>query len=178
MFIRTAKVTDAQELVAIYRPYVQQNTTSFEYEVPSVAEFERRIKQTLIAYPYLVVEEDGRILGYAYAHPYGERAAYQWAAEVSVYVSQAAQKKGVGKALYLAIEELLKKQHVVTVTACVTGKNQNSIAFHQHMGYAIVADFQKIGFKDGQWLDTYWLQKRLSEDDKPQPFLPFSELSQ
>lgn len=176
MQIRTAKTDDAPALLDIYRPHIESSTTSFEYEVPSVLEFKSRIQETLQNYPYLVAEDNDQILGYAYAHPYGERAAFQWSAEVSVYIADEAQGKGVGRLLYETIEDILQQQNVVNVTACLTGENQNSIAFHEHMGYEVVAQFKKIGFKNGRWLDTFWLQKELDRPDQPKPFIPFYEI--
>ncbi|MFC4760504.1 GNAT family N-acetyltransferase [Fructobacillus durionis] len=176
MHIRTAQTSDAAALLAIYQPSIENSTTSFEYILPTLAEFETRISQTLENYPYLVMVEDDQILGYAYAHPYAERAAYQWSTEISVYIAKAAQGQGIGRQLYQKIEAILEKQNVVNVCACVTGQNQNSIAFHEHMGYEIVGQFKHIGFKEGQWLDTFWLQKELNCPDVPAPFIPFSKL--
>ncbi|MBS9338158.1 N-acetyltransferase [Fructobacillus sp. M2-14] len=185
MQIRTASPEDADKLLEIYRPHIENSTTSFEYEVPSVQDFQQRIQAILPNYPYLVSIENDHILGYAYAHPYGERKAYQWSSEVSVYIGKDAQGKGVGRRLYETIEDILKQQNVVNVTACVTSENENSIAFHQHMGYEITAKFDDIGFKNGKWIGTYWLKKVIgrqaaTQAEKPQqepaPFIPFSKL--
>ncbi|MBS9334680.1 N-acetyltransferase [Fructobacillus sp. M1-10] len=177
MQIRTAQPSDGKQLLAIYQPYVEQTTVSFEYQTPTLAEFSSRIKQTLTDFPYLVVLEDNQILGYAYAHAYGERSAYQWSAEISVYIAEKAHGKGIGRSLYAEIEQILAKQNIVNITACITGENEASLAFHQKLGYEKVAQFKKIGFKNGQWLDTFWLQKELNRPEKPLPFIPFSKLS-
>ena len=107
--IRMAAPEDAAALVAIYAPYVEVTAISFEYTVPTVEEFAGRIRKTLERYPYLVAEAGGKIVGYAYASPFHSRAAYQWAAECSIYVEQSCRQSGVGRRLYTALEELLRR---------------------------------------------------------------------
>ena len=109
MNIRLARPSDASTLLAIYAPYVENTAITFEYEVPTIEDFANRIEKTLEKYPYLVAEEDGLILGYAYASTYYARAAYDWAVELSVYVSQDARGKGVGSKLYDKLEDLLEQ---------------------------------------------------------------------
>lgn len=175
--IRVATPEDAAALVAIYAPYVKETTITFDYEVPSEATFAKRITETLHTHPYFVAEDNGVILGYAYAHAYKERAAYDWAVEVSVYVDREKRGNGAGKLLYYALEETLKKQNVAILTACITGGNQGSIVFHEKLGYREVANFPKIGYKFDQWLDVIWLQKCLMEvEGKLPPFVPYSRL--
>lgn len=175
--IRVATPADAMALASIYKPYVEETTITFDYDVPSVADFVWRIEEILQTYPYYVAEENGVILGYAYAHAYKERAAYDWAVEVSVYVDREKRGNGAGKRLYQALEETLDKQNVAILTACITGGNQGSIDFHERLGYQEVAKFPKIGYKFDQWLDVIWLQKFLTEvEGKRPPFIPFSSL--
>lgn len=175
--IRVATPADAMALAAIYKPYVEETTITFDYDVPRAADFVRRIEEILQTYPYYVAEENGVILGYAYAHAYKERAAYDWAVEVSVYVNREKRGNGAGKRLYQALEETLAKQNVAILTACITGGNQGSIDFHERLGYKEVAKFPKIGYKFDQWLDVIWLQKFLTEvEGKRPPFIPFSSL--
>lgn len=175
--IRVATPADAMALAAIYTPYVQETTITFDYDVPSEADFVQRIEETIRTYPYYVAEENGVILGYAYAHSYKERAAYDWAVEVSVYVDREKRGNGAGKRLYQALEEALAKQNVAILTACITGGNQGSIDFHKRLGYQEVAKFPRIGYKFDQWLDVIWLQKFLTEvEGKRPPFIPFSSL--
>lgn len=121
--IRLAKPQDAPHLLAIYRPYVQKTAITFETEVPSLQEFEQRILTTLQTHPYLVAEQEGKVLGYAYAHPYYGRAAYQWTAEVSIYVAENARTKGIGTILYDKLEALLAKQGMVNLLACLAYPN-------------------------------------------------------
>lgn len=167
MEIRTARVEDAKELLAIYTPYVLETAITFETEVPSLEEFEHRITDTQASYPYLVAEEAGQVLGYAYAHAYYGRAAYAWTVEVSVYVEKAARATGVGTALYNQLEELLIEQGMTQALACISLPNDASITFHKKRGYEQVAHFKKVGYKLGQWRDIVWLQKELKDIANP-----------
>ncbi|WP_270788217.1 GNAT family N-acetyltransferase [Enterococcus casseliflavus] len=173
MTIRSATIADAQALTAIYAYYVENTPITFETEVPSVQEFAERIAKTLKRYPYLVAEEAGEIVGYAYASAYKERAAYDWTVEVTVYLAPDAKAKGLGTALYQALEEKLKAQNVVNLTACITGGNQQSEAFHEKLGYRKVADFAQVGYKFNQWHDVIWMQKEMQWfPEKVPAFIP------
>ena len=148
--IRIATKEDAKALLDIYKYYVEQTTITFEYETPSVEEFERRIENTLKKYPYLVEEEDGKIYGYTYAGPFKERAAYDWSVETTIYVDKDARGKGIGKKLYKALEKILGMQNIINVDACITYPEQedeyvtkNSAQYHTHLGYHMVGDFIK-----------------------------------
>ncbi|MEO1771741.1 GNAT family N-acetyltransferase [Candidatus Enterococcus ferrettii] len=172
MDIRLANAADAPALLAIYAPYVTDTAITFEYEVPSVKEFTQRITSTLKDYPYLVAENDqGEILGYAYAHAYKERDAYNWSVEVTVYLSEKAKGQGIGKQLYQALETELSKQNILILTACITGGNTHSIQFHEKLGYQQVGVFKKIGYKFERWHDVYWLQKTIG-----QPAIPMKKM--
>lgn len=174
MNIRVATTKDSAALVAIYAPYVIETAITFEYDVPSVADFEKRIENTLKKYPYLVAEENEEIIGYAYAGAYKDRRAYDWSSEITLYVQQSNQKQGVGARLYQALEESLKKQHVTTLVSCITAGNAKSEAFHQKQGFKQVALFPKIGYKFGKWHDVSWMQKSLPIDGcEVEPFRPF-----
>ena len=117
--IRIATVKDAEQLLKIYAPYVESTAITFEYEVPSVEEFAGRIKHVLSKYPYLVAEQDGELLGYAYVSSFKERAAYAWAVETSIYVDQKARNKGIGGKLLHTLETNLKEQGILNVNACI-----------------------------------------------------------
>ena len=117
--IRVATPQDAGALLAIYAPYVTDTAITFEYEVPSLTEFRERIRHTLERYPYLVMEQDGEILGYAYAGPFKERAAYDWAVETTIYVKQGMKKQGIGRKLYQALEDILIRQNILNLNACI-----------------------------------------------------------
>lgn len=181
--LRLATPADAAELVKIYAPFVASedrslSDVSFEYEVPSVEEFAGRIRDISAAYPYLVCEQEGRLIGYAYAHPYIQRAAYQWGAEVTIYLAPEGQGQGLGRVLYTALEKLLCKQGVVVLYACVTESNEHSVKMHEAMGYKIIGTFKNTGFKHGHWLDMVWLEKRIAElPAAPQPIKTIGDLT-
>ncbi|MBY5035060.1 GNAT family N-acetyltransferase [Streptococcus gallolyticus] len=171
MEIRSARVEDAAQLLKIYEPYIRETAITFETEVPSVAEFEQRILETQKKHPYLVVEEEGQILGYAYAHPYYGRAAYAWTVELSIYIDQEARAQGLGTALYDLLEEKLAAQGVLNFLVCISLPNDASIAFHHKRGYEQVAHFKNVGYKLGSWRDIVWLQKSLGQSAQPSPLL-------
>ena len=162
--IRNAQVEDAANLVAIYAPYVEKTAITFETQVPTVEDFETRIKKTMKKFPYLVAIEEGQIVGYAYASTYYARAAYDWTVELSVYVQKEARGKGVGTLLYTALEEELTARGFKNFLACIALPNPASIALHEKRGYEQVAHFKKVGYKFGTWHDIVWLQKSLVGD--------------
>ena len=177
--IRLATLADTEALLKLYAPFILETNISFEYEVPTVEEYRARIAAISAVYPYLVYEEEGHILGYAYAHRYLERVAYSWDVEVSIYLAPAGQGRGLGKQLYRALEQLLALQQVKNLYACITGDNDHSIGLHQSLGYRLVGTFPKAGFKRGRWLDVVWLEKSLEAKlGAPQPLIPFVQLSQ
>ena len=167
--IRPATVADTESLLAIYRPYVEQTAVTFEYEVPTVDEFARRIEEISSFYPYLVWEEDGVILGYAYATRLKERAAYQWNAELSIYLSRNVCRTGIGTALYSALIELLLLQGVQNFYGCVTMPNDASDALHRKLGFSLANIWHHCGFKLGQWHDVAWYEMNVSIREMPHP---------
>ena len=179
MNIRSAKPEDAPVLLKIYAPYVRETAITFEYDVPTEAEFARRISETLKKYPYLVLEEGGVAVGYAYAGTFKARAAYDWAVETTVYLRRDARRKGYGKALYTALEEDLKRRHFLNAYACITWAEQEdeylthaSPRFHERMGYHLCGTFRKCGYKFGCWYDMIWMEKWLGEHgEKPLPIV-------
>lgn len=178
MGIRMATTADSAELLAIYSQYIDTSIT-FEYTLPSWAEFAARIAGILAEYPYLVWQEDGRILGYAYAHRHMERAAYQWNAELSVYLDRTACRRGLGRRLYGALMELLKMQGVLTAHALVTSPNPASQALHQSMGFGLTAVQRLAGYKNGAWHDVLWYEKELApRGPEPAAPVPLSALPQ
>ncbi len=118
--IRTVTPDDAPALLQIYSYYVKNTAISFEYDVPTIDEFRRRIEHTLLKYPYIAAEDNGKIIGYAYAGPFKERAAYDWAVETTIYVDKDSRGGGIGKALYLELESILKKQGILNLNACIS----------------------------------------------------------
>lgn len=184
--VRKASVSDAEELLGIYAPYVEKTAISFEWDVPAVSEFRRRIENTLKKYPYLVAEKDGEILGYAYTGPFVGRAAYDWAAEVSIYVKENKRKTGVGRRLYQALEAVSQAQNILNLNACIGYPDEddehltkNSVQFHVHLGYEMVGKFHKCGYKFGRWYHMVWMEKIIGvHEDVPAPVIPFSQLGE
>ena len=177
MIIRFARAEDAQALLDIYAQYIHTPIT-FEYELPSAAEFVRRISSTLAdGYPYLVCQDGDEVLGYAYAHRLGERAAYQWNAELSIYLSSRAAGRGLGTALYLTLMDLLRLQGVKTVCGIVTRPNPASEGLHRALGFRLTGVREKAGYKNGTWHDVMWLEKPLGTyGPQPSPVLPVGQL--
>lgn len=179
--IRTACVEDAEEILNIYRYYVQKTAISFEWEVPSVEEFRGRIARTLKKHPYLVALREGQILGYAYAGPFVGRSAYGWSAELTIYLDPEMKKQGIGRALYEALEERLTQMGILNLYACIGVPevedeylNFNSAQFHAHMGFARCGTFSKCGYKFGRWYDMIWMEKIIGvHSPEPGPVRPF-----
>ncbi|MBQ9748281.1 MAG: N-acetyltransferase [Clostridia bacterium] len=182
--IRTATPEDARALVAIYAPYVLETGITFEYDVPTEEEFRRRIEGVLRRYPYLVAEREGGLLGYSYANPLGERAAFSRAAETVLYVRRDARGLGIGTSLYRRLEEILRRQNVTNVNACIAWRDEEdetlthaSPAFHAAAGYRKIAHFTACGYKFGRWYDLIWMEKFIGEHvDAPPAFIPFPSL--
>ena len=182
--IRVASPEDAPEILAIYAPYVEKTAITFEYDIPSLPEFRGRIERRLTKYPYLVAEQDGEILGYAYTSAFVGRAAYQWAEETTIYLKENKRKTGLGRKLYRALEDICRARNVLNLNACIgwpeaedTYLTRNSAQFHGHLGYRMVGEFQKCGYKFGRWYNMVWMEKLLGEHpDVPEPVIPFPEL--
>src|SRR5262245_32125187 len=173
--IRSVTPSDARAIQKIYAPFVSDDATSFEVAVPDVAEVERRIHEHCESYPWLVLESDGNVLGYAYASAHRTRLAYQWSVEVSVYVDPSAHRRGVARALYTALFEFLRRQRYVNAYAAITLPNPPSVGLHESLGFVPVGVFRQIGFKFGRWHDVAWLHLRLTDgvpDCDPLPPTP------
>lgn len=171
--IRSARPEDAEEVLEIYRYYIEETAITFEYVTPSVEEFRKRIEKTLEKYPYLVYEEKGQILGYAYAGPLKERAAYSRSVELSIYIEREARKKGIGRGLYEALEEKLKEQGICNAYACIAYPveedpylDRNSVDFHAHLGFRLIGRFHRCAWKFQSWYDMVWMEKLLLPTDK------------
>ncbi len=161
-YLRLATPADAAGCLDIYRPFVETSHTTFETEVPTVDEFARRIESTLLARPWIVAEENGRVTGYAYASPIKDRIAYQWSVEVAIYVAPESRGRGVGRALYEALFRVLASQGFVNAVGIIALPNAPSIALHESLGFEKISHLKSIGYKLGAWHDTTWWQKRLA----------------
>ena len=155
-------------MLAIYAPYVENTAYSFEYAPPTPEEFTHRFESYSARFPWLVWEEAGTVLGYAYGSAPFTRAAYQWCAEVSIYLSPAIHGKGIGRQLYAALESWLDRQGYYLIYAIVTTSNTGSLAFHEALGYRQVASFPQLAYKHGLCHGTIWLEKRLRPVAYPQ----------
>ncbi len=182
--LRTARPSDAAGLLAIYAPYVEATAISFETVVPSLEEFKQRMLNKLPRYPYIVAERGGELLGYAYLSPFVGRAAYDRAAEATIYLRPDCRRMGIGKLLYTALEDIAREQGIINLEACIGWTDtpdehltNNSAEFHAHLGYRMVGRFHKCGRKFGRWYDMVWMEKLLcAHPDTPQDVIPFSEL--
>lgn len=173
--IRLATPADADACLEIYRPLIEETAVSFETEVPSPEAFSQRVALTLRTHPWIVVEVDGGVVGYAYAGRHRARAAYQWSAEVSLYVDDAFRRRGLGSVLYGRLFDALRVQGFANAYAGITLPNAESVGFHESMGFTPVGTYRRIGYKFGRWHDTGWWQLRLREDDAPAPPVPLPE---
>ena len=157
--IRIATEADVSQMLAIYAPYIVTTTYTFEYDIPSETEFLERFRMITAQFPWLVWEEDGKILGYAYGSAPFERAAYGWCAEDSIYLLPEAQGKGIGKKLCAALESVLFYQGYQRIYALITAENVNSIEFHKKMGYKLRGELPDAGIKFGRRIGVVWMDK-------------------
>lgn len=184
IIFRTATPDDAEAILDIYSYYVINTAITFEYEVPAIEEFRSRIEHTLERYPYIVAVKDGKIVGYGYASPFsGGRAAYAHSTELSIYLSQSVQHCGLGKKLYAVLTDILLKQNVTNLYACIAYTDNEdeyltngSEHFHEHLGFKTVGMFRKCGYKYNRWYDMIWMEKIIADHGTIQPFIPFPEL--
>lgn len=152
--IRLATRDDASRVAGIYAPYVRETPITFETEVPSVTEIAERLERTLASHPWLVCELGGSVVGYAYGGAYRTRAAYLWSVEVTVYVRGDAHRRGIGRALYTALLELLRLQGFFNAYAMITVPNAGSVGLHESIGFTPAGVTRRVGFKLGRWHDV------------------------
>lgn len=170
---------DAEAVSAIYRPVVEESHTSFESRAPEVSEMASRMERILRILPWLVADEEGRVVGYAYAAPHRERAAYRWSVDVSVYLHENARGRGVGRRLYDRLLEILGAQGYVNVYAGIALPNPASEALHKAIGMELIGIYRQVGFKFGRWWDVAWYGMRLpTSGEAPSEVVPLPELSE
>ena len=175
--IRLATAADGAALAAIYAPAVRDRATSFELEPPDGDEMARRVERLTARTPWLVLERDARVLGYAYASPHRDRPAYQWSVEVSAYVHADAHRAGVGRALYTSLFAVLALQGFRNAYAGITLPNDASEGMHRALGFAPVGVFRGVGYQLGAWHDVVWLERAIAPHDaEPAPPVPLPEL--
>lgn len=189
--IRPATLGDAAELCALYAPYVTHTAITFEYDVPSASEFEARMASIMKRYPYLVLQDAaGALKGYAYASTFKERAAYDWAVELTIYLDASVQGRGLGTALYDALEDALAHQGITNLYACIgvpagsvlAGGTLNphagdpyvdltSVQFHAQRGFDVTGMYHSCGYKFERWYDMVWMEKHIAAHTVPAPKL-------
>ena len=180
--IRFAKPEDAKELLKIYAYYVTDTAISFETEVPSEEEFKLRIEEVLKSYPFIVACKDDEILGYAYLHSFVGRKAYELSAETTIYLNPDKKKMGIGKKLYSVLEDIAKAQNITNLYSCIgyvdkedEYLNNNSVQFHEHIGFRMVGKFENCGHKFGRWYHMVWMEKIIGEHGEIREFLKCEE---
>ena len=173
MKVRSANAADAARILRIYAYYVQNTAITFEYEIPTADEFASRVANTLQKYPYIVLEEDGEIKGYAYADVFKDRAAYSRSCEVSIYVDHDSKGKGYGRALYEELEERLRNMGILNLYACIADPPEEdeyltkaSERFHARIGFVRAGTFHGCAYKFGRWYNMIWMEKIMGERDR------------
>ena len=181
--IRFAKPEDAKELLKIYAYYVTDTAISFETEVPSEEEFKLRIEEVLKSYPFIVACKDDEILGYAYLHSFVGRKAYELSAETTIYLNPDKKKMGIGKKLYSVLEDIAKAQNITNLYSCIgyvdkedEYLNNNSVQFHEHIGFRMVGKFENCGHKFDRWYHMVWMEKIIGEHKKIREFIRFKDI--
>jgi L-amino acid N-acyltransferase YncA len=177
MELRQALEADAEEILGIYGHYIRDTAITFEYVVPSPDEFRSRIRGIASDYPYLVCLEGGKVIAYGYAHRHMERAAYQWNAELSIYIDRSRLRRGVGRTLHSALVDILLMQNVRNVYGGVTLPNGNSMGLLESLGFTSVGVYHSTGYKCGAWHDVAWFEKAIGDHGvDPAPFIPLREI--
>lgn len=161
ILIRQANISDAENILAVYAPYILNTEISFEIKVPTIEEFTKRIESIKSKYPYIVCEVDKRIVGYAYASRHRERAAYEYSADLSIYIAEDYHNKGIGKVLYTQLFKLLENEKVYSVYASVVSQNEFSVSFHKSFGFKEIGTFHNVGYKNNKWLDVICFEKQI-----------------
>jgi len=163
--IRLARPDDSDAIAAIYAPIVRDTVISFEIDPPTPAEMSERIAATLITHPWLVAEQDGAVVGYAYASQHRTRSAYRWSCDVTAYMAEAARGRGIGMRLYTELFDILCTQGFHAAFAGISLPNAASVALHEKAGFQHVGVYKHVGYKQGAWRDVGWWQRPLVPAD-------------
>lgn len=161
MKVRDAVPADAPSIQAIYAPFVTDTIISFEETAPTVAEMRQRIEALREHYPYLVAEEGGEVIGYAYASQHRTRGAYRHSVDVTVYVAEGTQRRGVGRALYGELLQAAAARGYHAAFAGIALPNDASVGLHEAVGFTPVGVYREVGYKFGKWHDVGWWQRLL-----------------
>ncbi|MCR5732448.1 MAG: GNAT family N-acetyltransferase [Sphaerochaetaceae bacterium] len=172
--VRNARLEDASRLQEIYAYYVLNSAITFEYIPPTEEEFRSRMEHTMKRFPYLVLEKEGKIMGYAYAEVFKARSAYDWSVETTIYLDKDMQKRGYGKKLYEALFSRLKAMGIQNLYACIGVPEEddefldhNSVSFHEHMGFTLAGSFSQCGYKFDRYYNMVWMEKIINEHTIP-----------
>ena len=177
VFIREAKAQDIPGILSLYSVYIMETTHTFEYVVPSLESFTERFHSITEHFPWLVCEVDGKLAGYAYASTAFKRAAYQWDADLTVYLDAGFHRMGIASSLYSCLIDLLKLQGFYNLYAVITANNTASVNFHKNFGFTDIGVFHKSGYKMGTWLDVLWMEKSIRHHNlEPAPTTAFRDL--
>ena len=184
LHIRPASLEDTAGLLAIYAPYVEDTAITFEWQVPSLEEFRERMTRIRENHPYLVAEQDGELVGYAYTGPFVGRAAYGWSAETTIYLRPDCRGQGWGRKLYQVLEEVSRVRGILNLYACIGDPEvedqyltRASQRFHERMGYHLAGRFNRCGYKFGRWYHMIWMEKQLGPHrEVPPERIPFPDL--
>jgi L-amino acid N-acyltransferase YncA len=176
--VRLATPADGDACAAVYAPYVERTSISFELAPPTGAEMATRIARTVERWPWLVVEVDGVVQAYAYGTRHRERAAYDWTVETTVYVAEGFQGRGLGRAAMRALVAVLRLQGFHLAVAGVTAPNPGSVALHRSLGFERIGEFEAIGWKLDGWHGVEWFALELApRDPVPDPVTPIPDLA-
>lgn len=175
MLIRPAHTADAPAIASIYSHYVRETFITFACEEPSAAHYAAQIDEG--KYPFLVAEEDGAVVGFAYAAAFRQKEAYRWDVELTIYVRPGLERQGIGSRLMRPLLEILRRQGFLMAYSCITLPNERSIGLHKRFGFEELGVFPRTGYKLGRWCDVIWLQLALGEHapDPGEP-IPFRDL--
>ncbi len=180
IIIRKVEFKDVPRVLDTYAHYVLNTAITFEYTPPALEEFAKRIEDITKRYPYLVIEENGTVQGFAYANTFIARPAYDWACEATIYIDQLHHKRGLGKKLYEALEGELAKMGILNMYTCIAYPEENdeyltknSVDFHSHLGFRLVGNFYKCGYKFNRWYNMVWMEKIIGKHLEKQPQVNF-----
>ncbi|MBQ9520820.1 MAG: N-acetyltransferase [Acholeplasmatales bacterium] len=169
--IRDVKLEDSKRILEIYEYYIKNTAITFEITVPTILEFQERVRDLSSKFPYIVLTVDDKVVGYAYSHIYYGREAFKYSHEVTIYIDNNYKKQGFGKLLYAELEKRLKARGIINLYASVaicekedSHLNNNSLDFHKHLGYKEVGHFKKTGYKFDTWYDLVWLEKKIGNN--------------
>ncbi len=176
MNIRLVKHDDIPIIRDIYAQYIDTSTT-FEYVLPSLEDFIARVEGISSVYPYLVCEDNGKIIAYAYATKFRERIAYKWGVESSIYLDKNVTSRGIGSKLYAVLFDILKLQQFITVYGLITRPNNKSEQLHSKLGFTFGGEYLKAGYKNGNWYDVVWYVKNINNhDNPPSEIIPINDM--